>query len=336
MPLALRPHERDTVKFFIMPGLDYRARLAVGLVLLAGGLAVQAMGQIVPGALGLLVMSLLLMTRGFTNKPEGLRTGGDNWQVVTPEQIERVLVRAEQDKGWTGSFFNGGSALGCVLFVAVVLVVVLGFIFLPTTEFKHILLIDTIILIGLPVFFSGWLSTWKPPGLIEIKAISHVLKYLENRPLVDADIDPFLKLGTTKQGNVPLSARILIKFPAADESVIGLQIQVAQNNVKGTRYPYLYCCLLAREAFGLHEKVKPLLQYQGDSGILKNLLMGTQEKKEHGLARFHGEIVQMETSDDVEVVVVRQETKGTGYHTRKDDMVRVLEDSLELARKVFF
>ena len=53
------------------------------------------------------------------------------------------------------------------------------------------------------------------------------------------------------------------------------------------------------------------------------------------MARFHGEIVQLETSDDVDVVVVRQPTKGTGYHTRKDNMVRVLDNSLELARRVF-
>ncbi len=335
MSIMLRSHEKNAVKFYFYPDLDYQTRLWTGLVVLSGGLLLQAFGLIFLGALCLLGMSLLLMAKGCTNKPEGLLIDEDNWQQATSEQIERVLNRAKEDAQWGASPFNGGGGLGVLTFVIVAASIAVVSVFFLSGDLRIILIFDSIILIGLPVFFCGWISSWKPPGLIEIKAIDMILRYLANKPMFDVEVEPYLKLASTEKGDVPFSARMMLKFPAADESVIGLQVQVSINSVQGKSYPYMYCVILARQTLGLHDKVRSLLTHLKDPGFMKSLVMSEQEKKEFKLARYRGEIVQLETSNDVDIVVIRQNTKGTGYHTTDAQMVRVLNNSIELARNVF-
>jgi len=90
------------------------------------------------------------------------------------------------------------------------------------------------------------------------------------------------------------------------EEFLGLQIQLSINRV-GRAYPYLYCVLLARQGFGLRQRLG-------------------------AVSRVGKEVVEYSTEDDVEVVVYRQyTTRQKGYHTNYRARLRIVTGALKLA-----
>ena len=70
---------------------------------------------------------------------------------------------------------------------------------------------------------------------------------------------PTLALREGRRGKYPVDARLMLR-PAREDATgfLGVQVQVALNNVQGTDYPYLYAVVLGKDAFRL-PKAEPRL-----------------------------------------------------------------------------
>jgi hypothetical protein len=115
-------------------------------------------------------------------------------------------------------------------------------------------------------------------------------------------VQPMFLMAGDGEGQVPIDARVFIRFPDGPEDFLGLQLQVAINNVQGTRYPYLYAVLVARESYGLIER------YHDEIHELTDLTVDTSRDRDEG----------------VEALVMRQPTtEDSGYHTSRS-MVKII------------
>ncbi|MBM3334738.1 hypothetical protein FJY63_08760 [Candidatus Sumerlaeota bacterium] len=102
----------------------------------------------------------------------------------------------------------------------------------------------------------------------------------------------------------------MAQFDNAPKDFMGIQVRVSLNDVQGTKYPYLYCVILAKPGFGLSQwKTQPKM---GAGQV-------TTEYQESG---------------EVELIVVRQTTtRRSGYHTNKAAQARVFEAAVEICRR---
>ncbi len=92
---------------------------------------------------------------------------------------------------------------------------------------------------------------------------------------------------------------------------MGLYAQIALNNVQGTDYPYFYVVLVAKDG--------------------SNLLSPYFNK----LAIPDGIIKEMKKENDVEIIVIRQETtKNSGYYTNAKAIARIFDTGIIAARKI--
>ena len=106
-------------------------------------------------------------------------------------------------------------------------------------------------------------------------------------------IQPMFQLAGSGKNRTPVAARVFIRFPDGPEDFLGLQFQVALNDVQGTKYPYLYAVIVAKKPFGLLQN-----HMQAISSAAQSLT------------------VEPSREEDVEVIVIRQTTtKQSGYHT---------------------
>ena len=163
-----------------------------------------------------------------------------------------------------------------------------------------------VVLLCLPLWFFGLKRRYVPADLLlKIEALENVRHRLAVYPVPDWRLKILLEFTPAGKGKMPTDARLTLQPLDGPEDFIGLQVQVSLNRVQGTGYPYLYAVVLARESFGLFEAEFPASPK---------------------------EVLERETSDDVDVVVVRQRTtKNSGYHTKRNDQVRVFEVALALA-----
>ena len=80
--------------------------------------------------------------------------------------------------------------------------------------------------------------------------IDRVRATLEKAGGKDFDLVPLLALREGRRGHYPVDARLMARPAREDASgFLGVQVQVAMNNVKGTDYPYLYAVVLGKGAF---------------------------------------------------------------------------------------
>ena len=130
-----------------------------------------------------------------------------------------------------------------------------------------------------------------------------------------SDIQVLLMLSTNDVkggGRIPMDARLLIRFLNAPDYFLGMQIQISMNSVQGTFYPYLYCVLIAKREMTLFEKGTQWI-HQTPSKI----------------------VFEKKRLEDVEVLVIHQKTtRNSGYHTNLKAADRIVQTSLDLARKL--
>jgi hypothetical protein len=156
-----------------------------------------------------------------------------------------------------------------------------------------VFLVDAALLF-LPHWFTGLRQKWRPVSLTErVDALSTALKAVAALDGPAVEIQPRFLMAGAGSDRVPLDARVFIRFPEGPEAFLGLQFQVAINNVQGSSFPYLYAVLVAKEEFHL-------IRDHRDGITAANDHLTVSESREN----------------DVEVIVIRQTTtKKTGYHT---------------------
>ena len=107
-------------------------------------------------------------------------------------------------------------------------------------------------------------------------------------------------------------ARLMLR-PARDDGsgFLGVQVQVAMNNVRGTDYPYLYAVILGKGAFRLPDGPTRQRSVEGDVDL----------------------VCEPGEGEGVRYVVIRQhaDTSG-GWHTQPEHIRAIVATALAQAR----
>jgi len=117
-----------------------------------------------------------------------------------------------------------------------------------------------------PLWLSGLRTVWQPSELrLKGEALRIARETVEAEdPGEDFDRVPMLALREGRRGKYPVDARLMLRPRAPDGEApeapgfLGVQIQVALNNVQGKDYPYLYGVVLGKEdeGFRLPDEVR--------------------------------------------------------------------------------
>ena len=169
-------------------------------------------------------------------------------------------------------------------------------------------------LLVVPLWLNGLRTTWNPSELRK-KGDALALARSEAERLGAGDFDPvpMLALREGQTGKYPVDARLMLRPARQDESgFLGVQVQVAMNNVKGTDYPYLYAVVLGKGDFRM-PGVSPRQRRNGTEIVFER-----------------------DESEGVRFLVVRQHAaRQGGWHTEPFHICVIVELALEKARAVW-
>jgi hypothetical protein len=184
------------------------------------------------------------------------------------------------------------------------------------------------------LFGSGGRKAWEPSGLkLKLEPLLTVCEYLKRRTDWVIEITPMLELQGKSEKRVPRDCKMMLKPKGMPDGFYGIQVQTSANSVQGTQYPYMYCVLLAQKGTGLVERVKPLLTPGTEEfGWFSNA--NDKKNPDRNKLRYRDAVAEAKVQKGVELVVVRQKTFGTGYHTDTDGQIEVLKTALDLMAKV--
>jgi len=314
------PAEASTLPFlFPGPRLGGRVLLAAGafaLGLAAWSLAPFPLG--LPGLLLVLLGHLPLWVRRQTTAPGGATPRHEEiWAPVEDDWLERVKALEKRGERWDATPWDISSPLGCTTLFGILLLVV-GGAALAGLFFDA----DFLLRLGgaapalfVPLWLNGMRTTWNPSELRKKgEALAAARQVAEVLGQEDFEPVPLLALREGKRGKYPVDARLMLRPAREDESgFLGVQLQVALNNVQGTDYPYLYAVVLGRGKFHLPRP---------DSALA-------------GKSRRH---VVWETgeSEGVRFLVLRQHAdKKGGWHTTPLQIGGIVESALDLAREAW-
>jgi len=262
------------------------------------------------GCLYLLAATSLGLIKGYNHKPR-LRPA-EQWNQVTPDEFNKVIQKQKQMEKWDLDLFDASNPIGKFSMDFLMLAGVGCYFWGSLTQnisFAYYLPVNIGILLA-PHWLIGTREYLKKDELIiKNKLLQKMLEYL-SAP-TDFQVLPMMSTSKSeKGGDVPMDVRLMIRALNAPKEFLGLQIQVSINNVQGTSYPYLYCALVV----------------QKDSPIINKSIIDSFNQGKV--------ILEKQTSDDVEVLVIRQKTtKTSGYHTDVKASRRVIDAGLDLTRK---
>jgi hypothetical protein len=302
---------RHLLQFYVWPRLGYRTRLAVagGLILVA--LAIQLLwswSNAVPLLLItlpiLLVGNLLLLVRGYNLAPAHSGSTGQ-WEKTTRDRFRQVPELERQIRRWDETFVDVTCVTGALCLLAAAgatfLIVLLLDSSPATQRWVPVFAADAAVLL-LPYWITGTRRGWRPVSLRQqVESLEAALQVIERFPTPPCQIQPMFEMAGSGEKRTPMAARVFVRFPEAPEDFLGLQFQVAVNDVQGTHYPYLYAVIIARPGFGLLAS-----HFKAISRIGASLT------------------VERSKDQEVEVIVIRQKTtKTSGYHTDPSAVRRI-------------
>jgi len=306
--------QRNELKFYVA-GIPYNVRVCVVIALWLAGLLIQAaLGWFIPGAVVILAGTILALTRGYSNEPARAPAGAKRWETVTLAQFERVVELDHQSRDWDrAALIDATNVRGCLIGILMVAgIVVAAAIFSQTSaQLASACVLDSVALFA-PFWVTGIRRFYHRTELmIRVAALQNILDRLGAPGSRGVTPAPMLELQKTENGDIPQDAKLMVRLNDAPDDFIGIQVQVSLNDVQGTKYPYLYCVILAKPEFGLRKwSMQP------------------------GAANLHSEYSK---TAEVELVVVRQRTtKNSGYHTNKAAQNRVFDAALEICNRNLF
>jgi hypothetical protein len=323
-PLTPDRERRHLLQFHLLPALHYGMRFVLAVLLILGGLAVQFVlldaawiAGLVLGGLMILAGNALLLLKGYDLTPRVLGGPDGDWERTTLERFEEARHLDRQVRHWDQTMVDITCGTGVVsLLLLVVLPVGLGFLVLASVdggrELAILFAVDAALLF-LPHWFTGLRLKWRPVSLTQ--RIDSLLVALDTVAALGGppcEIQPRFHMVGKGKDRVPMDARVFIRFPEGPEDFLGLQFQVAINNVQGTRYPYLYAVLVAKEEFNL----------------VRDHRAWITSENEHLT-------VSKSSEEDVEVIVIRQTTtKKTGFHTNPKAVRKIATAAWTAAARV--
>ncbi len=294
--------------YLLFDKITPRLRGFVSVLFIGTGFLFQLTSRNILAGLPFIIACLILnFMKGISIKK--IRPKNVNWQQVTPEKIEQVLVHCKKIK----KFRSGDAGLFVAFFIFIVITLSFGMPLLKTLSSLPFPLVATTInaiMLFCGLALSGRKRAWMPHALdIKVEIVKRILNssFIKGDPVLRTI--PYLEIGETKEGSLPMDTRILIEFKDAPNEFIGLQGQISINTVKSRAYPYFYVVLLAKHEFNLFEKFR-----------------------KHSLNKL---VIECKKTDEVDVVVIRQRTtKTSGYHTNTRVQDFILQTGIQVAKKV--
>jgi hypothetical protein len=311
--------EESQLRFlFRLP--DLRTRVLLAAVLFAVGLALWTIARAPLSWLGLAVVlagHLPLWVRPQSNAPGGATpVHEDVWAPVEDDWLERVTALEERGRRWDTTPWELSNVKGCLTLVGVLLLmgfllsgarVILGF-----DAFVRLAVAVPLLLV--PLWVNGLRTTW---NVSELKkkgdALAVARSEAERLGAGDFDPVPMLALRESRRGKDPVDARLMLRPSREDDSgFLGVQVQVAMNNVKGTDYPYLYAVVLGKGDF----RMPPVSRRQHRDGV--------------------DVVFERDESEGVRFLVVRQHAdRNGGWHTEPEHIRSIVGAALEKAREIW-
>ena len=314
-PLAPTPAEAAGIRF-LLPLPDLRVRFLAAGALFAAGLAAWCLlpwPLAVAGLVLVLAGHLPLWARSQTTAPGGATPAHEDvWAPVEDEWLDRVETLEARGARWDVtpwdvSNWRGALTLAGVLLLLGLLSYVVGTA-LGWDAFLRVSLGSLVLLV--PLWANGMRTSWNPSELRKKgEALAVARMTLDKLPGRDFDLVPLLALREGRNGHYPVDARLMARPAREDASgFLGVQFQVAMNNVNGTDYPYLYAVILGKPAFRFPD--------------------GPRREDRHGVDL----VFEPGEGRDVRYRVVRQyaDRKG-GWHTKPEHIEGIARAALERA-----
>jgi hypothetical protein len=305
---------------FVFPFGDLRVRLGTAASLFLAGIAAWCLASWpwTGAGLALLVAGHLpLWVRTQTTAPGGATpTHEEVWAPVEDTWLERVDDLEKRGARWDTTPWDASSGLGCLALAGVLLLLaittfLLGIAFGPDALGRVAVAAP---LLFVPLWLNGMRTTWNPSELRKKgEALAVARASLEEAAGQDFDLVPLLALREGRRGKYPVDARLMARPAREDASgFLGVQVQVAMNNVKGTDYPYVYAVILGKGAFRLPQARK--------------------RQREHGVDL----VCETGEGEGVRYLVVRQHAdRSGGWHTGPEHIRGIVSAALDRAREAW-
>ena len=310
--LFLDKEEQGIVVFKIWQSLEYKKRIFLSFSLILAGLFLQFYFKtFFPGIVLVFLGNLFLLPSGHDQRVKiGKFDPKTKWEEVGEQKLREFLILDKKIKKWDISSLDVTNILG--FFAFLLLIAVLGFLFwqslIDNNKSLQIIIADGAVLL-FPYWLTGVRSIFTIPNVVKkTRLILRLLskKELETR-LKRHEVDYFLLLGGDEKIKLPSDVKFRVSIENHHKDFLGLYGQVVMNNVQSTPYPYFYVVLVARRDFGLknvYEKYVPGRNF----------------------------IKEFKVQTDVEVLVIRQNTKiRSGYYTKDDQVSNLFSEGLQLA-----
>ena len=304
---------------FLLRLPDLRTRVLLSAALFATGLGIWSVAPR-GGWLGLVLVlagHLPLWVRHQSNAPGGATPDHEEvWAPVEDDWLDRVTALEESGKRWDTTPWDLSNLRGCLTLIGVlvllgVVLVGAGAVFGADAFFR---LAVAAPLLLVPLWVNGLRTTWNPSELRQ-KGDALAVARVEAERVGAGDFDPvpMLALREGRRGKYPVDARLMLRPSREDESgFLGVQVQVAMNNVKGTDYPYLYAVVLGKGDF----RMPPVSRRQraGDVDL----------------------VFERDESEGVRFLVVRQHAdKHGGWHTESEHILTIVAVAIDKARAIW-
>lgn len=314
------PAEEAFLRFSFGSG-DWPRRLLQASALFAVGVALWVLLPAVLAPLGLVLVvagHVPLWIRTQTTAPGGATPQHEEvWAPVEEDWLERLREHEARGRRWDASPFDltsGRGFLNLVLVLAATGAVSLAALLWLGFDPGFRLAVGATVLL-VPLWLNGMRTTWNPSELRKKgEALATALAAARGAGMDDFDAVPMLALREGRRGKYPVDAKVMLRPDRDDaEGFLGVQLQVAMNNVQGTDYPYLYAVVLGKEGTDL----PPLSELRA------------RPRKGRRIVFEEGR------GEDVRYLVVRQhaDRKG-GWHTDDEDVARITGAALEIGREV--
>jgi hypothetical protein len=320
---VLRPTAAEAASLrFLVGTASLGTRFLTAGALFTVGLVLWGLAPGVLAPLGLVVAlagHLPLWVRRQTNAPGGATPAHEDvWAPVEDDWLKRVEALERRGEKWDTTPWDASNSLGCMaLLGALAMVGGLGLVAGSVMGFDllgYVLAGAGVLLV--PLWLNGMRATWNPSELRKKGAALAVARE-EAESVAGKDFEPvpLLALREGRRGRYPVDARLMLR-PARDDGsgFLGVQVQVAMNNVQGKDYPYLYAVILGKGEFRLPEGPKRQTSVKGAVDLV--------------CERGQGE--------GVRYLVVRQHADNSGgWHTEPDDIRAIVATALAKARPVW-
>jgi hypothetical protein len=321
MRLLPSPAEASSLRFQLPAFPDVRTRFLAAALLFAAGVALWSLTDGFLAAVGLALLlagHLPLWALTETTAPGGATPAHEDvWAPVEEAWLARVREHERRGARWDTTPWDLSNKLGFVtlagLLAATRLLAALADRLLDAELLSPAWPAVPALLV--PLWLGGMRTVWNPSELLKKGEALEVAR-AEAATLGAGDFDPvpLLALREGRRGRYPVDARLMLR-PAREEapSFLGVQVQVAMNNVQGTDYPYLYAVVLGKGAFRLPEK--PAARWP--SAAVKLVFEGGEK-------------------EGVRFLVIRQhaDTSG-GWHTEPQQIREIVRVALAAGREAW-